>query len=286
MVFQFLFLPESRSGELLPANLWSFWSQRLRWAMGWDQVTVRYAKGFWKAPIPFTRRLGLYYIFVARWVTQLCAVIIIVFNFFPALQALKVEDAKTFTLDQPPQISQMQVISFHLYVVFLAFVLLRAASMECHPRLLLGLLVYFTVAPAYVVFGTSLLCTSLLRIASGRTGKWIVTARATGTQEPLLGGVLPEEHQPCILFIGFAIQGAAFGSLVGALLGRYQKVEPLWGWVPFGIGATYETVIDGRYVAGGLIIGLCSSILLVNSVLPTVPIETSTATVGHVGAVQ
>jgi len=29
----------------------------------------------------------------------------------------------------------------------------------------------------------------------------------------------------------------------------------LWGWVPFGIGATRSVAVDGRYVAVGVVVG-------------------------------
>ena len=34
------FCAESRSGELSPSDLGSLYRQRLRWAIGWDQVTL------------------------------------------------------------------------------------------------------------------------------------------------------------------------------------------------------------------------------------------------------
>ena len=34
------FCPEARSGELPPATFLALYRQRLRWALGWDQVTI------------------------------------------------------------------------------------------------------------------------------------------------------------------------------------------------------------------------------------------------------
>ena len=36
------FCPEARSGELPPATFVALYRQRLRWALGWDQVTIRH----------------------------------------------------------------------------------------------------------------------------------------------------------------------------------------------------------------------------------------------------
>eukprot|EP00930_Biecheleria_cincta_P071669 TRINITY_DN59135_c0_g1_i1.p1 TRINITY_DN59135_c0_g1~~TRINITY_DN59135_c0_g1_i1.p1 ORF type:complete len:560 (-),score=84.74 TRINITY_DN59135_c0_g1_i1:178-1857(-) len=267
--FTLTFLPESRSGELLPANLMAFWTQRLRWAMGWDQVTLRYAKVFWKnSVLSLRRKVGLYYIFVCRWATQLCAVVIIIFNAGPAVQTLLAEDA----LDQPRCISQVQVMSFYVYGIFIAFAFCRAAATEAHPRLLLGLLMYFSVAPFYVLFGSALLMTSLMRLAAGRTGKWVVTARSHSRPSPAGPGVVHSvpllqrtaddaDGVSGLLALGILTQGAVFGSLIGAALGWHQETHPLWGWVPFGIGATTVSVVDARSVAVGLVVGLATSSL-------------------------
>merc|ERR1711976_765055 len=36
------FCPEARSGELVPGDMKALYKQRLRWAMGWDQVSMKY----------------------------------------------------------------------------------------------------------------------------------------------------------------------------------------------------------------------------------------------------
>merc|ERR1711920_457088 len=36
------FCPEARSGELVPGNVKTLYKQRLRWALGWDQVSLKY----------------------------------------------------------------------------------------------------------------------------------------------------------------------------------------------------------------------------------------------------
>lgn len=268
--FAFKFLPECRSGELLPANFMAFWTQRLRWAMGWDQVTVRYAQSFWNnSALSLRRRLGLYYIFVCRWATQMCAVVIIIFNAGPAIQSLLAEES----LKQPQCISAVQVMSFYVYAIFIAFAFCRALATEAHPRLLLGLLLYFMMAPLYVLWGSALLMTSLTRLAAGRTGKWVVTERAHSKPSPpgpdavkhtvpLLQPVADDAGPISVwLAVGLISQGALAGSLIGAFFGLHRETLPLWGWVPFGIGATTVSVIDASAVAVGFMVGLVFSSL-------------------------
>ncbi|KAJ1624026.1 glycosyltransferase like family 2-domain-containing protein [Pavlovales sp. CCMP2436] len=62
------FCPEARSGELSPANLGSFWRQRVRWATGWDQVSIKYFDAIAASQLSFREKAGLYYVFPGRWI--------------------------------------------------------------------------------------------------------------------------------------------------------------------------------------------------------------------------
>ena len=61
------FCPECRSGELPPATLLALYRQRLRWALGWDQVTLQHARHIHSANLKCGEKLGLYYILPLRW---------------------------------------------------------------------------------------------------------------------------------------------------------------------------------------------------------------------------
>jgi len=135
---RFGFLPESRSGELAPAGLTALWKQRLRWAMGWDQVTLRYSPFF--ADVPWKKRLGLYYVFVLRWLMQFCACVTVLFNAAYAVASVFSEEAKTL---QPALISEAQLLSGRLFLVHVIFTYMQMLFQEPHFRLLLGLTLYF-----------------------------------------------------------------------------------------------------------------------------------------------
>eukprot|EP00429_Kryptoperidinium_foliaceum_P034418 CAMPEP_0176162844 /NCGR_PEP_ID=MMETSP0120_2-20121206/83310_1 /TAXON_ID=160619 /ORGANISM="Kryptoperidinium foliaceum, Strain CCMP 1326" /LENGTH=405 /DNA_ID=CAMNT_0017500353 /DNA_START=142 /DNA_END=1356 /DNA_ORIENTATION=- len=118
--FRFEFLPESCSGELLPSGLRALWKQRLRWAMGWDQVTLRHASTFWGAKTSCRVRVGLIYIFFCRWLTQTCAFLIVALNVQAAVQwRLGQTLGGTPELDTPMLVSRLQVASFCGYCVFI-----------------------------------------------------------------------------------------------------------------------------------------------------------------------
>jgi len=62
------FCPEARSGELPPASLRALWRQRLRWEIGWDQVSLSYFRSIYRAKdISCRKKFALYYWLPWRW---------------------------------------------------------------------------------------------------------------------------------------------------------------------------------------------------------------------------
>jgi biofilm PGA synthesis N-glycosyltransferase PgaC len=74
------FCPEARSGELAPANARALIAQRLRWFMGWEQVTHKYYWRVFFSGLPLHRKLGFCYLFHLRWILLLAAVLAAVIN--------------------------------------------------------------------------------------------------------------------------------------------------------------------------------------------------------------
>ena len=74
------FCPEARSGELSPAGTRALVQQRLRWFMGWEQVTHKYYWGVFWSGLPWHRKLGFCYLFHLRWLLLLAAVLAAVIN--------------------------------------------------------------------------------------------------------------------------------------------------------------------------------------------------------------
>ena len=60
------FCPTARSGELAPAGAAALMSQRLRWFIGWEQVTHNYYWRVFFAPLSRLHKLGFCYMFHMR----------------------------------------------------------------------------------------------------------------------------------------------------------------------------------------------------------------------------
>merc|ERR1719217_116450 len=68
------FCPEARSGELAPASLRALYKQRLRWAIGWDQVAVMHWRTLRKGQLSACSKCGMYHIFYVRWLIALTSI--------------------------------------------------------------------------------------------------------------------------------------------------------------------------------------------------------------------
>lgn len=250
--FRFEFLPECCSGELLPSGLKAFWRQRLRWAMGWDQVTLKHASSFVGGGTSSTRKAGLCYIFFCRWLSQVCALFIVVLNARSAIQWKLAEPGDELrALHVPDSVYRLQVASFYGYCSYVGYAWLRAVlHRPC--TLLPGLFLYFLFLPAYILLNSVLLAVSLLRVTTGCTGGWVVTSRAhglsvrvcaedkadAGQDEPLLGSRQTLSSAALsVLVVAFAAQGAVAGAVVGDVVGQHKVVAP------------FLYVTDGRMVA-------------------------------------
>jgi len=64
------FCPESRSGELAPVNLKALFKQRMRWAIGWDEVSLQLLQKVVKADAQGTRKAAVAYVCWSRWFMQ------------------------------------------------------------------------------------------------------------------------------------------------------------------------------------------------------------------------
>ena len=90
------FCPEARSGELAPAGARALIAQRLRWFMGWEQVTTKYYwRVFWTS-LSLHRKLGFCYLFHLRWLLLLAAVLAAVIN--PLLMSPLIYPLDTWSL--------------------------------------------------------------------------------------------------------------------------------------------------------------------------------------------
>lgn len=266
--FTFGFLPESRSGELAPAGCRALWKQRLRWAMGWDQVTLRHTAGFCSKDLPLSRRLGLAYIFVLRWLFHYSSFVVVLFNTTSAIAVNLGEEPSNF---QPTVITQIQHLSLYLFLAIVGACFMQIIIQEPRVSTVLGMALYFWLLPVALALNTVVLTTSLLKVTFGGSTTWVVTTRSsatTGPQYPALPRLTKEGLVAARVVLGVALclLGSVGGGMIGAFVGRHEVVHKhtlkLWGLIPYGTTSTTSTVIDGKIVAVGSACGACFGLFL------------------------
>jgi len=174
------FCPESRSGELAPVSLSALYKQRLRWAIGWDQVSLKYVRDVVSARgLPCYHRFGLIHVLYLRWLMLLSGVI--VGFFIPLCDVLSFEAQKREILI---------VLQMSLLFDYVAIVACCAAEALCqvHHRgrqsqvQVFFVLGYLLLSSPCAALQTILVTVSMWRIATGKVGGWVVTARPTTSQ--------------------------------------------------------------------------------------------------------
>jgi cellulose synthase/poly-beta-1,6-N-acetylglucosamine synthase-like glycosyltransferase len=162
------FCPEARSGELAPCSLSALYKQRLRWAMGWEQVTLHHIGQVRRARISCGRKLGLIYMLPMRWLLALLSVTgaivtpVLCYIYPPSIWPLALDFLFTLGLLQ----SSLLVTCTLLESIY------HEAFVQC-----LFVAGFMMVSPLYLLLQVCMLIASLWRIVRGQTGTWVVTQR-------------------------------------------------------------------------------------------------------------
>ena len=196
------FCPESRSGELPCATLGALWRQRLRWATGWDEVTLDHAGRIWRAPLSLAKRLGMYYMLPLRWLA-LASVILSQAALLAGLHGKRI----LVPLAKP-------MIRAGALCSLVAG--LNAVAFE-QPSTWVFIGLFLVLSPVYAAFNLALVVSSLVRIATGTVDGWAVTTRA-GASPPASPQALPPAEE------GAAVQADAAASYGDALPQRSPGV--------------------------------------------------------------
>ena len=235
------FEPRCRSGELPPASFRALYRQRLRWALGWDQVTLQHLSSIGTAELGCMQKCGLYYILPLRWGVLLSATLnalltpIIAYWYFHTTGGQMGTPIETCIL-----------LSLLAFVVCCLVVGIQAVTYE-PPRRWPAVLIFQISGVLYIGWQILLVVVSLTKICAGADGGWVVTKRErTGakasalravsvscqTGEDTIGPLLSERA-------AIGAPGAAPGS-VGALIDRnFNKRK---GCTP--IGAAFAPIRD------------------------------------------
>jgi len=173
------FCPESRSGELPPSTFRDLYKQRLRWALGWDQVTLQHASSIPSAKLHCAEKAGLYYILPLRWGLLFSATL-------NALVAPIVASAWAARVGAPGQlggpIETCYTFSFSAFVAVCVVVVANAVIHEPWQQWP-AVLIFQLSGILYLSWQLLLVFISLSKICSGTDGGW-VSPRAPPTSRP------------------------------------------------------------------------------------------------------
>jgi hypothetical protein len=155
------FCPESRSGELPPKSFKALWRQRLRWEIGWDQVTMQHFRDIRKSSLSCRKKASLYYWLPWRWLMLVTAAI----NAFVTPLFSLILSTQSETLGPYNQI--MMNYSIGTYGVITLFIFANASLMA--KRADIPYIVAFQLGSSlYLLWNALIVGTSLFRILTGR----------------------------------------------------------------------------------------------------------------------
>lgn len=214
------FCPEARSGELAPSSLRALYQQRLRWAMGWEQVTLHHMAEVRKARISCGRKLGLIYILPMRWLLAFLSVVgaivtpILCYVYPPSIWPLALDFLFTLGLVESSLLVACTLLESIYHEAFVQCIFVAA---------------FMLLSPVYLCLQVSMLIASMVRIATGRTGSWVVTQRAPagGASSGSAGqpGVAPSSN-------GGSLNGQPNGQLNGQHSAPATEAHPQFNRPP------------------------------------------------------
>ena len=173
------FEPRCRSGELPPASFRALYRQRLRWALGWDQVTLQHMSGIWTAAnLGCMQKFGLYYILPLRWGVLLSATLNALLTPAIAYWYFRTTGGE---LGKPIE----TCILLSLLAFVLVCVVVAVKTVEFEPMRRWPAVFFFQITGVlYIGWQILLVIVSLSKICTKTDGGWVVTKRVetpTGT---------------------------------------------------------------------------------------------------------
>jgi len=179
------FCPEARSGELVPGSLKALYKQRLRWALGWDQISQKYWNELVsvKSTVRCCKWLGLLNMFYFRIITMFvtfwgiigCPIFVLMSEEFQGVTSMG------------PAIT---ILRRYLSTCLLTHLLICTAEAMCqvHHRgkqsawQAFYVIMFIAVGGLlYIPYQFWLQSLSLYKVMSGQVGEWVVTRRESVT---------------------------------------------------------------------------------------------------------
>jgi hypothetical protein len=171
--------PESRSGELAPASFGAFYKQRLRWAIGWDQVSLALRQKFASSDAQRKRKVALAYICWYRWFNCIIGVampiLTLVMDFY--------DYDLCHGLHCAVAIDWLKSWLVYLYFMLVTCCVFEACYQTEHRGLqswlqVISVFVFMLAGPCNMFLQAMLIVVSLFKISTGTVRGWAVTARS------------------------------------------------------------------------------------------------------------
>jgi len=172
------FCPEARSGELAPVSFRALFKQRLRWAIGWDEVSLKLLRKIKTSDAEGTRKLAVAYVCWSRWFMQCVGLTAGIAT--PILAFVQRLDPDLCHCGAATQL--LQTCMSYFYTLLFVSCVLEAVFQTRHRGCQSWIQVIFVAL--FVGFGWAYICTqallivvSMFKIGTGTVGGWVVTAR-------------------------------------------------------------------------------------------------------------
>lgn len=165
--------PEARSGELVPESLKALYKQRLRWAIGWDQVSFQYFNQIVGTDsISCWKKFCLCYWMYMRWVGQTVCVAV------PVLQMYWVHQLRNGKSYPYVHFMQATAMIFVVYVMLAGMAVIEAFCSRGFQKA--AYVVFYACIQIFVMFVQAcMVLISLFKIFTGKDKGWVVTRRAS-----------------------------------------------------------------------------------------------------------
>jgi cellulose synthase/poly-beta-1,6-N-acetylglucosamine synthase-like glycosyltransferase len=174
------FCPEARSGELAPAGAHALLGQRLRWFMGWEQVTHKYYWRVFLSGLPWHRKAGFCYLFHLRWMLLLAAVLAAVVN--PVITSPFFYPLSTW--EEPIQGLCYTALSLYGLIAILGVGHAVHYDLRRRPLAVLAVVAFLCMGWVYVIVHFATHIVAFVKVFTGSEGGWKVTARSVEGMTP------------------------------------------------------------------------------------------------------
>jgi cellulose synthase/poly-beta-1,6-N-acetylglucosamine synthase-like glycosyltransferase len=179
------FCPEARSGELAPVSFRALFKQRLRWAIGWDEVSLKLMQKLGRSDAQGTRKAAVAYVCWSRWFMQIVGLIAGIAT--PLLTFAQRFDSNLCHCGMATQF--LQTCMFYFYITMVASCILEAIFQTRHRGCqswiqVIFVAIFMAAGFFYIIIQALLITVSMFKINSGTVGGWVVTARSK--QQPAL----------------------------------------------------------------------------------------------------